>query len=87
MLIIGLVTVPLGMGAVALAKDLKLKMNWWKWTLSGLWYFILLFCIYADFTFMGEGEVSAGWKMLLFQGVILMVLGVGLGRLLSRGRK
>lgn len=87
MLIIGLVTVPLVMGAVALAKDLKLKMNWWKWTLTGLWYFLLLFCIYLDFTFMGEGEVSAGWKLLLFEGVILMILGVGLVRLLQQGRK
>jgi len=86
MLIIGLVTVPLVMGAVALARDLNLKMNWWKWTLTGLWYFLLLFCIYLDFTFIGEGEVSAGWKLLLFEGVILMVLGVGLVRILFLGR-
>ena len=43
--------------------------------------------IYMDFTFMGEGEVSAGWKLLLFEGVILMILGVGLARLLLAGRE
>jgi len=86
MLIIGLVTVPLIIGAVTLAKDMRLKMNWWKWTLSGLWYSFLIFSVYLCFTFMGEGEVAAGWKMLLFLGVILIVLGVGLIRLLLAGR-
>ena len=86
MLIIGLVTVPLIIGAVAMAKDLRLNMNWWKWTLSGVWYFFLIFSIYLCFTFMGEGEVSAGWKMLLFLGIILLVLGVGLVRILFAGR-
>ncbi|MBT3245027.1 MAG: hypothetical protein HN352_17925 [Bacteroidetes bacterium] len=86
MLIIGLVTVPLVMGAVALTRDMKLNMNWWKWTLTGLWYFLLLFCIYLDFTFMGEGEIAAAWKLLLFEGVILLILGVGLVRILLSGR-
>ena len=86
MLIIGFVTIPIIIGAVTLAKDMKLKMNWWKWTLTGLWYFFLIFSIYLCFTFMGEGEVAAGWKMLLFIGVILIILGVGLVRILLAGR-
>jgi len=87
MLIIGATTVIVGIGAVAWTKSLGLRMNWWKWLLSALWYFLLLFCIYLDFTFMGEGEVAAGWKLLLFQGIILLVLAVGLIRLLAIGRE
>ncbi len=87
MIIIGAASIPLGMGAVAWSKSLNLRMNWWKWILAAIWYFLLLFCLYLDFTFMGEGEVSTGWKLLLFQGVILLVLAVGLVRILAIGRK
>ena len=74
-------------GAVIWAKDLKLKMTWWKWLLAALWYTLLLFFIFLDFTMIGEGEPGAGWTMLLFQFVILIILGVGLVRLFRTGRK
>ncbi len=85
-LIFGIATVPVILGAAAWAKSLKLQMNWWKWTLLTVWYILLVFFIFLDFTFMGEGEVSAGWKLLLFQMVIMIILGAGLGRLLWQGR-
>ncbi|MDX2414939.1 MAG: hypothetical protein QNK33_07085 [Bacteroidales bacterium] len=84
--IIGLLTVLIIIGAVVWFEDLKLKMSWWKWTLSALWYILLLFFILASFTFMGEGEISAGWKSLAAEAVIMVVLGVALIRILLAGR-
>jgi len=73
--------------AAAGARDLGLGMRWWKWLLAGAWYLLLLFFVFMDFTIIGEGEPAAGMKMLLFQGVILIILGVGLVRVLRAGRK
>jgi len=84
---IGLLTVPVILGAIAWSRDLALKMNWWKWLLSAAWYLLLLFFIMAAFTFMGEGEQGAGWRTLLFELVIMIILGAGLVRLLFSGRE
>lgn len=84
--VVGIVTVPIILAARAWARDLKLRMNWWKWGLLAVWYFLLIFFIFLDFTFIGEGEVEAGWKLLLFQLVIMIILGAGLGRILWNGR-
>ncbi len=83
--IVGLLSGAVVMGAFAWAKSLGLSMNWWKWLLSALWYGLLLFFLFAAFTFMGEGEVAAGWKVLGFSGVLLVILGVGLSRIV-RGK-
>jgi hypothetical protein len=74
-------------GAIVWVKDLGLKMTWWKWLLSILWYLLLNFAVLLAFTMMGEGETGAGWKLLLFFGIILIITGVGLVRLLLMGRK
>ena len=84
--IVGIVTIPIILAAVAWAKDFNLKMTWWKWSLLAAWYLVLIFFIFLDFTFIGEGEVGAGWKMLLFQLVIMIILGAGLARILWSGR-
>ena len=84
--IVGLLTGAVVVGANFWAKALGLRMHWWKWLLSVLWYMLLLFFIFAAFTFMGEGEVSAGWKTLGISVVILVVLGAGLARILLSGR-
>ena len=85
--IIGLLTVLVVIGAVIWFEDLKLKMNWWKWSLSGIWYVLLMFFILASFTFMGEGEQGAGWKSLGAEAVLMIVLGAGLVRILFAGRE
>jgi hypothetical protein len=85
--VFGAVTGLVVAGAIAWAKDLALKMTWWKWLLAVLWYVLLNFFVFLDFTMIGEGETGAGWKMLLFQGVIMIILGVGLVRLLWTGRR
>ena len=85
--LVGLLTVPVILGAITWAKDLSLKMNWWKWLLSAIWYFLLLFFILAAFTFIGEGEQQAGWRTLLFELVIMIILGAGLVRIIFSGRE
>lgn len=72
--------------AIAWAKDLGLQMNRWKWLLTALWYLLLNFFVFLDFTFIGEGEWGAGLKLLLVQLVIMVILAVGLVRLLWSGR-
>ena len=83
---IGLLTVPVILGAIAWSRDLALKMNWWKWLLSAVWYVLLLFLVFAAFTFMGEGEPVAGWKVLGLTALVMVILGTGLVRLLVAGR-
>ncbi len=85
--IVGLLTGPVVYAAIYFAKDLKLKMTWWKWLLVAVWYVLLLFFILADFTLIGEGEPGAGWKLLAFQAILMVILGVGLGRLVFAGRE
>ena len=85
--IVGAVTGLVIAGAVVWVKDLGLKMTWWKWLLTALWYILLNFCVFMDFTFIGEGETGAGLKLLLFQAVIMVISGVGLVRLLWAGRE
>lgn len=73
--------------AVIWSKDLGLKMTWWKWLLSAGWYLLLSGSVFAVFTLVGEGEARAGMKMLLFMTVVVIIMGVGLVRLLLRGRE
>ena len=73
--------------AIRWSHNLKLKMSWWKWLLSATWYALFLFCIFLDFTFMGEGEVSAGLKLLAVHVVMMALLGTGLVRILRVGRQ
>ena len=84
--IVGLLTGAVVVGAASWAKALGLRMRWWKWLLSALWYLLLLFLLFAAFTFMGEGESLAGWKTLAVSGVIMVILGTGLFRILLVGR-
>lgn len=85
---VGALTGPIVWAALALVKKFKLAMTWWKWMLAILWYFLLIFSVLLSFTMVGEGEEVAGMKILLFLGVILLILGVGLFRIiLSRPKK
>ena len=83
---VGLFSGAVVVGATSWTKSLGLKMSWWKWLLSAIWYILLLFLIFAAFTFMGEGEVTAGWKVIGISMVLMVILGVGLVRILLAGR-
>ena len=85
--VVGLLTGGVVVGAATWAKVLGLKMNWWKWILLALWYVLLLFLLFAGFTFMGEGEVAAGWKTIGIAVVLMVIFGAALVRILLAGRK
>jgi len=85
--ITGLLSGAVIVGAITWAKELGLKMNWWKWLLSALWYVLLLLLVFAAFTFIGEGEPVAGWKTLGIAVVFMVILGAALARLLVAGKK
>jgi len=84
--IVGLLTGAVVMGATSWAKLLGLRMSWWRWLLSALWYILLLFLLFAAFTFMGEGEVAAGWRTIGISAVLMVILGAGLARILLASR-
>jgi hypothetical protein len=81
--IVGLLAGAVGMGAMAWTRQLGMPMTWWKWLLSALWYLLMLFLLFAGFTFIGEGEVAAGWKTIGISAVFLVILGAGLVRILK----
>lgn len=85
--IIGAVTGLVITAANNWAKDLRLKMTWWKWLLAALWYILLNFFVFLGFTFIGEGETAAGLRLLFFQAVLMIGLGMGLVRLIWAGRE
>jgi hypothetical protein len=84
--IVGLLTGAVVVGATSWARALGLRMSWWRWLLSALWYILLLFLLFAAFTFMGEGEVSAGWRTIGISVVLMVILGAGLARILLASR-
>ena len=73
--------------AVVWAKDLGLKMAWWKWLLAALWYILLGFSVLSAFTLVGEGEAVAGMRMFGFTLVVTIILGAGVLRILLAGRE
>ena len=87
MCVAGAVTGFVVAGVISWTKDLGLKMTWWKWLLAAFWYLLLNFFVFPDFTMIGEGEPSAGLKLLFVQGVLMIILFVGLARLLWLGRE
>ena len=84
--IAGLLTGAVVFGAHSWAKALRLKMKWWKYLLSAIWYVLLLFLIFSAFTLLGEGEHRAGWLTMGISLVILVILGAGLARILLSDR-
>lgn len=84
--IIGILTVFVAMGANAWFKERGFTMNWWKWLLTALWYLLLNITVAAPFTLFAEREPEGAWATLGIFGVITIVLGVGLWRLLVRGK-
>jgi len=85
--ITGLLSGAVIIGAIFWAKHLGFHMTWWKWLLSAFWYGLLLFLLFAGFTFIGEGEPQAGWKTIGISVFVMVVLGAGLIRLLRKNPK
>jgi len=77
-IVMGLMYALVIIGSPAIAKDLGLQMNWWKWLLAAFWYVLLSIGIAGGFTLIGEKEPGAGKYFLICTVVIMSVLGVGL---------
>lgn len=67
-------------------QDRKMTMNWWRWLLTGIWYFLLFVVIAGAFTLIGEGEVRAGIYFLSVFGGLIVLAGVALWMLLKKTR-
>ena len=67
--------------------ELGYKMNWWKWLLAAIWYLLLNATVAAPFTLLAENEAKGAWGTLGIMGVLTIILGVGLWRLLASGKK
>ncbi len=74
-------------GARIWAQDLGLKMTWWKWLLTAIWYILLSVSISGAFTLFGENESRAGYYFLGIFVTITVILGAGLWRILLAGIK
>lgn len=83
--IMGILTVFVAMGANAWFTEKGFIMNWWKWLLTATWYLLLNVTIAAPFTLFAEREAKAAWATLGIFGVITIILGVGLWRILTPG--
>ena len=86
-LIMGALSVLVGVSATLWAKDLGLKMNGFKWVLVALWYLLLLVTVASPFTLIGENEAVAGYRIIPFLLVPTVVLGVALWRFLKMGQE
>ena len=82
-MVMGALSVLIGIGATLWAKDLGFKMNWFKWVLVVIWYLFLLLTVASPFTMIGENEAVAGFRIIPFLVVPTVVLGVALWRYLK----
>lgn len=64
------------------AEDRDIPMPWWKWILSFLWLVWVGFTLAFVGTSLGEGEPHAALMGGIIFGVVSVILGVGLWRLL-----
>lgn len=84
-IIFGAATVLVAMGANEWFKDLNIPMTWWKWMVLGAWYIFCWLGIAAPFTFWGESEVTAAWRLGLFTLPFLIISGFIVYRILRIG--
>lgn len=82
-MIMGALFVLLGVGASVWAKDLGLNMTKLKWTLSAIWYLLLLLTVAAPMTALAENESVAAFRLMLVLVVITVITGVALLRFLT----
>ena len=82
-LINGILLVLIVFGLKYFAEDRGWVMTWWKWLLTGIWYFIFATSFYAWGTLIGENFAGAGFRTFLAGLFVSVVLGVGLWRVLG----
>ncbi len=68
------------------AKDKNITITSWKWLLLILWIVLLGFSIAFVTTSYGEGEPTAGFRGGMLFGLITIISGVGLWRVILMGK-
>ena len=58
----------------------KLHIQWWKWVITILGFFYVLFILEMIVSFLSEGAVKAALVMGTILGLLAVVWGVLLGR-------
>ena len=69
----------------AWAEDRSIPMPYWKWISLGAWVFLAGFTLAFVGTSFGEGEPAAAIRGGILFGVIVVIAGAGLWRLLKIG--
>jgi hypothetical protein len=72
------------MGFRAWMEDRGVPMPVWKWILLGIWVLLLGFTIAFIGTNLGEKEVNAALKGGIIFGLVTIITGVGLWRLITK---
>jgi hypothetical protein len=81
----GILFVVVILGLQAWARDQGIILRWWKWVLFVLWLILAGFTIAFVGTSYGEGESVAGTRGGLLFGLMTIIAGVGLWRVLASG--
>ncbi|MHC4696717.1 MAG: hypothetical protein ACYTFA_08250 [Planctomycetota bacterium] len=74
------------MGFKAWAEDHRIPMPFWKWLLLVAWMVLLGFTLAFIGTSLGEREVYAALRGGILFGIVVIVSGVALWRILMIGR-
>ena len=74
-------------GFRAWAQDHRIPMPFWKWALLVAWMSLFGFTLAFIGTSLGEGEVQAAVKGGIMFGVVVIISGAALGRLVMVGRR
>ena len=75
------------LGLKTWARDRSLPMPWWKWTAFLTWVLFTGFTIAFVSTSYGENEASAAVRGGIFFGIIAVLSGVGVWRIVMIGTK
>ena len=74
-------------GLSAWARDRSVPMHWWKWAAFFVWILFAGFAIAFVGTSLGENETSAAVRGGMFFGIIALLSGVGVWRIVMIGTK
>ena len=69
----------------AWAEDRSIPRPYWKWIALGAWVFLVGFTLAFTGTSFGEGEPAAAVRGGILFGIIAVIAGAGLWRLLKIG--
>ena len=78
----GILTCLMIIGFKLWIEDKKINMPYWKWILFGVWVLLFAFTIAFVGTSLGENEPHAAFNGAVIFGLVTIVSGVGLWRIL-----